>query len=197
MAPLYPCKTIARLFNLTERRIQQLASEGIIPKSERGKYDLVECVRGYIKFLQDRAFGKELSALDSHTERTRLLKAQADIAELECEQMRGTLIDCEVIQEHWCMQDGAMKTKIMGLPTKVAHVVQNATTMVEIENAINRECVEALQELRNAIPERPADIILRAEGNAEATAEADDKPVGGSKPPAKSRGKRRAGAVAH
>ena len=42
--PTYPVSTIAKLFNLTERRVQQLASEGVIPKPERGKYDLVASV---------------------------------------------------------------------------------------------------------------------------------------------------------
>lgn len=56
--PSYPVATIAKLFNLTERRVQQLAKEGVIPKPEKGKYDLIGCVRGYIAYLQERAFGK-------------------------------------------------------------------------------------------------------------------------------------------
>ena len=75
--PAYPVSTIAKLFNLTERRVQQLASDGVIPKADRGKYDLVACVRGYIGFLQDRAFGKEVIHADAHQERARLLRAQA------------------------------------------------------------------------------------------------------------------------
>ncbi|VAW66172.1 hypothetical protein MNBD_GAMMA11-2557 [hydrothermal vent metagenome] len=36
--PLYPSATLAHLFNLSERRVQQLAKEGVIPKAQRGKY---------------------------------------------------------------------------------------------------------------------------------------------------------------
>ena len=82
-APLYPAKTIANLFNLTERRVQQMAAEGIIPKAERGKYELVGCVRGYIKYLQERAFGKDVGQSDTFIERARLLRAKADEAEID------------------------------------------------------------------------------------------------------------------
>lgn len=48
MQLLYKVAVIARFLNLTERRVQQLARDGIIPKPEKGKYDLVGCVQGYI-----------------------------------------------------------------------------------------------------------------------------------------------------
>src|SRR5690554_4944951 len=52
---LYPAEVVSRLLNLTERRLQQLAREGIIPKAAHGKYPLVQCVQGYIRYLQQLA----------------------------------------------------------------------------------------------------------------------------------------------
>jgi recombination protein RecA len=46
------------LFGISERRVQQLAQEGIIPKPDTNQYELVGCVRSYINYLQQRAFGK-------------------------------------------------------------------------------------------------------------------------------------------
>ena len=46
MQILHKVAVIARFLNLTERRVQQLARDGIIPKAEKGKYDLVRCVAG-------------------------------------------------------------------------------------------------------------------------------------------------------
>ena len=37
MQLLYKVAVIARFLNLTERRVQQLARDGIIPKPEKGK----------------------------------------------------------------------------------------------------------------------------------------------------------------
>lgn len=39
-APTYPVATIAKLLLLSDRRVQQLTKEGVIPKEERGRYEL-------------------------------------------------------------------------------------------------------------------------------------------------------------
>lgn len=75
----------ARLFNVTERRVQQLAKEGIIPRAGRGKYPLIGTIQGYVKFLQDRAAAHSFEAApgDIQAERIRLTRAQADAQELK------------------------------------------------------------------------------------------------------------------
>ena len=40
-AATQPIGVIAKLLDLSERRVQQLSREGVIPKAERGQYDLV------------------------------------------------------------------------------------------------------------------------------------------------------------
>lgn len=50
--PPVSAAVIARLFNLTERRIQQLAKQGILSKVAHGKYDLLTAVREYVAHLQ-------------------------------------------------------------------------------------------------------------------------------------------------
>lgn len=59
-----------------------LAKDGIIPKAEKGKYDLIAATRAYIKYLQERATGRDIEPQDTYVERARLLKAQADKTEL-------------------------------------------------------------------------------------------------------------------
>ena len=63
---LVPVTHLSKIFNITDRRVQQLASDGIIPKAERGQYPFIEAVQGYIKFLQERAFGKSDNMTDTH-----------------------------------------------------------------------------------------------------------------------------------
>jgi hypothetical protein len=50
-----PIGVIARLLDLSERRVQQPSGEGVIPKAERGHYDLVGAVRGYLVYLRNLA----------------------------------------------------------------------------------------------------------------------------------------------
>jgi hypothetical protein len=52
MSVKQPVTIVAKLLNLTRRRIQQLAQGGIIPNPENGKYDLIACLTGYIKYLR-------------------------------------------------------------------------------------------------------------------------------------------------
>ena len=50
-----PLETICKLLDLTPARISQLTSQGVIPRQERGRYEVVPVVRAYIKFLRERA----------------------------------------------------------------------------------------------------------------------------------------------
>lgn len=82
-APTYPVSTIAKLLLLSDRRVQQLTKEGVIPKAERGRYELAPAVQGYIRYLQERSLRTDSSPIDYHMEKARLTKAQADSAEIE------------------------------------------------------------------------------------------------------------------
>lgn len=79
--------TIAKLLDMTPRRVQQLANEGIIPKPEdRGQYEIVPCVVGYIKHIKGMLNGE---AGDLASEKTRLTKAQAEKTEIETARLKS------------------------------------------------------------------------------------------------------------
>ena len=84
-----PIGVIARLLDLSERRVQQLSREGVIPKAERGQYDLIGSVRGYVRYLRDQATKAQAGAPDYAAERARFIRARADLAEMEAEAKRG------------------------------------------------------------------------------------------------------------
>ncbi|HJD55084.1 MAG TPA: hypothetical protein LFW21_00130 [Rickettsia endosymbiont of Pyrocoelia pectoralis] len=66
---LYSILELGKWLNLSDRRIQLLVKNKIIPKSVKGKYDLKICTQSYIKYLQDRAFGKTgNNSIDQHAE---------------------------------------------------------------------------------------------------------------------------------
>ena len=59
---LYKADVIARLFNVTTRRIQQLTQDGVLPtvkpggRGRRG-YELVPTIQAYVQHLSDKAKG--------------------------------------------------------------------------------------------------------------------------------------------
>jgi hypothetical protein len=69
---------LAQLYGLSERRVQQLAKEGVFIRNHHGEYDLVASVRSYTEYFKTLA-EKEDEPLKQ--ERLRLLKAQAKHAE--------------------------------------------------------------------------------------------------------------------
>jgi len=115
--PLYSASTIAHLFNLTERRVQQLAKEKIIPKPQRGKYELIGAVRGYIQYLKDRASGQQSVASEYQSERLRLITAQADEMELSVGERRAQLVSIDDIHLVWSRFSGDMIVRFMLLPS--------------------------------------------------------------------------------
>jgi len=121
--PMYPVSTIAKLFNLSERRIQQLAKEGVIPKADRCKYELVGSVRGYTAYLQERALGQETKTTDIQTQRYRLIKAQADEKELELQKKRDQLIPSEDVKAGWSRIVIATKTGFLALPDRLKQML--------------------------------------------------------------------------
>lgn len=182
MATTYPVSTIAKLFGLSERRVQQLARDGIIPKPEKNQYELVGSVRAYINYLQQRAFGQGVSPQDTHLERARLLKAQADMAEIELAERTGALVTVERVQTDWLAMITACRAKLLGIPTKTAYQISNLSDTHEIEKFLKRTIHEALTELA-AYESDDEDISADDEDGDEGMDTAtgtDGEPVGGS-----------------
>lgn len=134
----YPIGTICKMLDLTDRRVQQLSKEGILPKTEKGKYDLVGCVRGYVHYLRDRSLGKD-SDLDGFQWRDRKLKAEALKAEMELDEMRKVLVPVEKVENYLDKLFTAIKQHILGMPTKVAPMVLNEEGVEGIELVLSGE----------------------------------------------------------
>ena len=182
--------TLARLFVLTPRRIQQLAAEGIIPKGSHGSYPLAPAITGYVTWLQKKVSG-ETDSVDLTTQRARLAKEQADKTAMENAQLRGVLVHAEDVIVTWTTCASAMRARMLAAPTKVAPMARAAATDAEAAAVIEAEVLEALEELSaDGLPAGARARRDRIAGGPEAPTEADGEPVGGPVP-APEPGKRR------
>ncbi len=181
--PLYPATTIAKLFNLTESRINQLVKEGVIERAGRGKYDLVNSTRRYIKYLQERAFGKVLSSSDAHDAKTRLIMARAESEELSVMVMKGQYLPVDLMVNTWQHQYASMRAKLLSLPTKGATIAVAAETLEDIKAGLMEIIIEALDELStDGLPKDIDEILVRYAASAQASAEPDGQSMGGPIP---------------
>jgi len=194
-AATQPISVIARLLDLSERRIQQLSREGVIPKAERGQYDLIGSVRGYVRYLRDQALKAQAGAPDYALERARFIRARADLAEMEAEEKRRSLIAAEQIEAAWIAVLALLRTRLLALPDRLAPQAFEQSTVGDTRNLIRAAIREVLDDLAQPDIELEADIDLagvsdpeadggEGTGGAEAAAGSDDQRLGRSEPSA-------------
>lgn len=107
---------MAALLGCTPRHLQQLAKDGIIPKSERGRWPLA-AVTAYCGYLQLDA---RRGPADFQAERARLTRAQADLAEATLAQRRGELLDRGDVDAAVCAAFARVRARLLTVPSKTA-----------------------------------------------------------------------------
>jgi phage terminase Nu1 subunit (DNA packaging protein) len=187
-----PIAVIARLLDLTERRVQQLAREGVIPPAarsgtERGRSDLVGAVRGYVHYLREQAARSQSGTADFGVERARLVKAKADLAEMDAGARRSDLLAADEVEAAWIAVLERLRARLLVLPDRLAPLVHEETTIAGARASIRETLAEALTELSSL----PVDKAPDPEGepppdpggapvaeNPDAAAGADDRGLG-------------------
>jgi phage terminase Nu1 subunit (DNA packaging protein) len=154
-----PITVIAKLLDLSERRVQQLSREGVIPKATRGQYDLVGSVRGYVRYLRDQAAKAQAGAPDYASERARFIRARADLAEMEAAEKRGAVIPAADVEAAWIAVLARLRTRILALPDRLAPLVHAEASPAGVRDVIRGALREALEELAetDVRPERDHD----------------------------------------
>jgi phage terminase Nu1 subunit (DNA packaging protein) len=155
--PTYPVSVIAKLLKLTERRVQQLSKEGVIPKAEHGRYELAAAVQGYVGYLQERIAPRGADSdpekADYHTEKARLTKSQADMAEMEAAKMRGALVDAEQMKEALDLVIAEVRANLLNnAPTRIAARAKSEKKEASIKLIAKEEIGAALRKLSTTDP---------------------------------------------
>lgn len=122
----YDLKRVAELLSLTQRRVQQLIKDRILPRPNKREYDMAGCVYGYIKFLRDRAGGN--GDLSLNEERARLAKAQANLQEIKIAELKRELIPASKIAESWGRIVTAAKLQFLALPDRLSQMLETTST---------------------------------------------------------------------
>lgn len=134
--------------DLNERRFRELVEEGIIPRAERGSYDLDTVRVTYIRHQRAIASGRaSQGALDPPQERARKDKELADRTALQNAVTRAELFSGSVVTRLVVEAFTNVRTKLLALPTKLAPIVIHLETIPEAQAVINDGVNEALAEL--------------------------------------------------
>lgn len=166
MADGQDVSAVARVLALSERQVQELARDGIIPRTTRGTYDLLVCVQSYVKHIREVAAGRSSTdgKLDIVAERARLAREQADHYAMKNAVMREQLVPAEDIEAAYVSVQSAVQRRILAVPKAVAALVSIESEARVCEAIIRQHLEEALEEIADADlvvtleqPEEPAE----------------------------------------
>ena len=159
-------RELAEHLDLSTKRISELIRDGILPsKMGRSPINIDVCRIAYISYLRKLGgYHKKSGGGDIAEEKTRLTKAQADKAELEVSELEGQLIPAQLVQDTWTDMVANVRSKLLGLPSRIAHQVIALETYPEAEQLIKENVHDALSELaENGIPTQYADRVEQHE----------------------------------
>ena len=151
----YPVGAIARLLNVTERRVQQLAAQGVIPRATRGEYPLVGSVQGYVRFLQERAEGRADPASegpDLVAERTRKVRAEASMAEIELLRAQDAVVETALIAREVEGALAAGRARLVGIGAQTAPRLALEGHAPACKAIVDAAVEDALNEIAAGLP---------------------------------------------
>jgi phage terminase Nu1 subunit (DNA packaging protein) len=142
---------IAKHLGVSKTTINNLIDKDVIKRPAKGVvggYDLDECREAYIAHLRETAAGRlSGGSLELGEERARLAKEQADAKEMENEIARGDLVYISDVSDAIEKQFTKVRSKLLGVPTKVAPEANACATVKEVQAIIEQAIIEALNDL--------------------------------------------------
>jgi phage terminase Nu1 subunit (DNA packaging protein) len=136
----WPSEKMAKLVDLTPRRLRQLVDEGVVPREERGRYNPFVVTVAYIRFLRDRAQSPELSNSEFYEAKLTKLKAECMQLDLANQITRKTRIP---IADVMAVADEAFGA--------IAGIIKASKLPVSAVNEIFDQLREVAQQLRGSV----------------------------------------------
>lgn len=138
---------LAKLLNITQRRVNQLAEEKIITRQPEGDFVLPEAIAEFysFKFQSDEA-------IDFMAEKALHEKAKRELAELELQKRRNEVHDAADVELVMTDMLTNLRSQLLGLPAKMAPQLANRDKDY-IDQTLTDEIHSRLAELSDYSPE--------------------------------------------
>jgi len=146
---------LGNIFGVTDRRIRQMAEEGIIVRAAKGRYNLVDSLKNYIlslKLAVDSNDGDNPDGeLNFEEEKALHERVKRHISEMKLQTMKGELHKADDVRHVMTDMLSSFKTRMMNIPSKVAPVLEDRDAGY-IKERLTSEVTEALNELKDYNP---------------------------------------------
>ena len=141
---------LGRVLGISRATIANLATDGVLPRADRGLFNLAACVQAYIKHKLISAGAADVGVKSLISERSRLAKLKADAAEREALVEAGELVDVADIENAWLGVVAVARSRLLLIPTKVAARVITLKTAAEAQALLQKELNVALAGIATA-----------------------------------------------
>jgi hypothetical protein len=150
-----PTRVLGDVLTLSRQMIGKLVDDGYIERVGKDQFNLVQAVRGYIRFL--RAARGEKSQADA---RVRDLRAQE--IEVRTASRLGKLVAIEEFDEMITIMSGLFLSELAGMPARVTRDLALRRLIERDVHGIRERVANAAEELAVGLPEqRPLGVAVR------------------------------------
>ena len=151
---LQPTQVIAKIFGVSTRRVEQLKTEGVIKgEGKPTKYDLLPTIQAYIKYLSDKANGREKKEAMANLEEQKLSaeveikKSKAEAARLELKELQGKMHRAEDVEAIFTDHVLFLRSMLLAMPGKLAVDLSGEHSAAEQAETVKREVYYILNNL--------------------------------------------------
>ena len=151
---LQSTQVIAKIFGVSTRRVEQLKTEGVIKgQGKPTKYDLLPTIQAYIRYLSDKANGREKKETTAELEEAKLRaevdikEAKAKAAQMELKELQGKMHRAEDVEAITTDHVLFLRSMLMAMPGKLAVDLAGTHTAPEQADRVKREIYYLLERL--------------------------------------------------
>lgn len=151
---LQSTQAIAKIFGVSTRRVEQLKTEGVIKgQGKPTKYDLLPTIQAYIRYLSDKANGREKKETTAELEEAKLRaevdikEAKAKAAQMELKELQGKMHRAEDVEAITTDHVLFLRSMLMAMPGKLAVDLAGTHTAPEQADRVKREVYYLLERL--------------------------------------------------
>ena len=138
---------LACVLGITARHSRRLAEDGVLEKSQKGRYKLCASVKRYIDSKEDVTEDDAKLEKAKKAAEVTLKTSKAHIAKMEADELRGKMHRSEDVEAMTADLIYTIRGSLLALPGRLAVDVAAVKTPAEAAEVIRREVALLMQEL--------------------------------------------------
>lgn len=143
---------LAKILNITDRQIRNLANDNVIIK-EKGSYLFLESVHSYINYLKTINDGDANLKDIKLKKETEKLSKDIELKAIKIAELKNTLHSAEIVEKIMTDMLLNLKGKLLSIPNKVSSLLLGIENLGDIQEIVLNAVQDALEEISDYSPE--------------------------------------------